>query len=628
MFASITGADKELLSCITRLPSFFWEGNWAEEIHLTICPIPSLQDGNDLTVTRDNTGCRIEYRLPVHLFRGLGLLKEHAEEKNFFINQKMYIPEIGIMTDVSRNSVPSPEFLQSLLDRMALMGLNCLILYMEDVYEIEGEPRFGYMRGGYTREQLRSIDDYAAGYGIRIVASIQVLGHMEKVLRFPEYAGLRDSSSCLLAGSEETEQFICKMLSSIGSCLRSRQIIVGMDETHGLGEGRYRVLNGRRPPIEIYLEHLNRVHALAGRYGLNIAFYSDMLFKYGSEKHTYLDPHMQLDEKTKELIPSDAQLIYWDYYSREASLLNDMLACHRSIGPTVYAGPLLSVSSFCVQYEATWKTAGPALMAVKRQKIPMAYGCLWHDDGAECSDWLGLPGMQYYAEHAYTEGVVDPGSLDSRFLACTGLDAGWFRDAALLDEIPCINPENRWPPNPCKYILWQDPLEGLYDADIRGLSLDLHYRRTAQLLRRDLEEAGENGAFLRVPLALAEVLEIKSALSGALSWHYREHDMTALQQDAAALSELYVRVKKLRRLHREQWMSSCSPFGWSRLDLRYGGLLARLETASDRLQDYLEGRLSELPELAVPRYTLDRCGELLGNGIWKVYDKSVSLSDG
>ena len=287
MFASITGADKELLSCITRLPSFFWEGNWAEEIHLTICPIPSLQDGNDLTVTRDNTGCRIEYRLPVHLFRGLGLLKEHAEEKNFFINQKMYIPEIGIMTDVSRNSVPSPEFLQSLLDRMALMGLNCLILYMEDVYEIEGEPRFGYMRGGYTREQLRSIDDYAAGYGIRIVASIQVLGHMEKVLRFPEYAGLRDSSSCLLAGSEETEQFICKMLSSIGSCLRSRQIIVGMDETHGLGEGRYRVLNGRRPPIEIYLEHLNRVHALAGRYGLNIAFYSDMLFKYGSETVSY-----------------------------------------------------------------------------------------------------------------------------------------------------------------------------------------------------------------------------------------------------------------------------------------------------------------------------------------------------
>ena len=37
---------------------------------------------------------------------------------------------------------------------------------------------------------------------------------------------------------------------------------------------------------------------------------------------------------------------------------------------------------------------------------------------------------------------------------------------------------------------------------------------------------------------------------------------------------------------------------------------------------------SGIPELDVPRHVLDRCGSLLGNGIWKVYDKSVSLSDG
>lgn len=628
MFASITGADKSLLSCVNRLPSFFWKGNWEEKLSLTFCRIPLQQEGEDLNVLRDGADCRIEYRRPFQLFRGLGLLREHAGEKNICIRQKMYIPRIGVMVDVSRNSVPSVPFLQSLLDRMALMGLNCLILYMEDVYELDGEPRFGYMRGGYTQKQLRCLDDYAAGYGIEIVASVQVLGHMEKVLRFPEYAGLQDSSSCLLSGSEETKRLIDKMLATLGACLRSRQIIVGMDETHGLGEGRYRALYGVRPPMDIYLEHLNLVHSLAVKHGLEIAFYSDMIFKYGSQKHTYLDPHMRLEEKTKAMIPPEAQLIYWDYYSKEASLLHDMLACHRGIGPTIYAGPLLSVSSFCVQYEATWKTAGPALMEVKKQGISMAYGCLWHDDGAECSDWLGLPGMLYYAEHAYTAETVDAGALDARFFACTGLKAGWFRDAALLDEIPCINPENRWPPNPCKYILWQDPLEGLYDADIRGLNLDSHYRRAAELLRRDLDEAGEDGFFLRVPLALAEVLEIKSALSATLSWHYKERDRAALQQDAGALSRLAVRVRKLRRLHREQWMEACSPFGWSRLDLRYGGLLARLETASERLQSYLEGTLSGLPELEAPRYTKDRCGDLLGNGIWKVYAKSVSLSDG
>ena len=112
-------------------------------------------------------------------------MRENAGRTDFNYSEKMYIPQIGVMIDASRNSVPDPAFLRSILDRMALMGLNCLILYMEDVYELEGEPRFGYMRGGYTREQLRQMDDYAHSYGISIVASIQVLGHMEKVLRFP-----------------------------------------------------------------------------------------------------------------------------------------------------------------------------------------------------------------------------------------------------------------------------------------------------------------------------------------------------------------------------------------------------------------------------------------------------------
>ena len=167
---------------------------------------------------------------------------------------------------------------------MALMGLNCLILYMEDVYELEGEPRFGYMRGGYTREQLRQVDDYAHQYGISIVASIQVLGHLEKVLRFPEYASLQDSPSCLLAGEEKTYELIGKMLQTIGRCLRGRMVIVGMDETHGLGEGRYRQKNGVRRPLDIFLEHLQRVHALARENGLEVALYSDMLFSYSSPR--------------------------------------------------------------------------------------------------------------------------------------------------------------------------------------------------------------------------------------------------------------------------------------------------------------------------------------------------------
>ena len=628
MFREIRGIeDERILSAIHRLPAFYFQGGWADGILVEFFGLPAGGE-EALQITLEGDICRIGFREKIHLFRALGILRENGGKTQMNYTEKMHIPRIGVMIDASRNSVPNPGFLRDVLDRMALMGLNCLILYMEDVYELEGEPRFGYMRGGYTREQLRQLDDYAHQYGISIVASIQVLGHLEKVLRFPEYGSLQDSPSCLLVGEEKTYELIGKMLQTIGQCLRSRMVIVGMDETHGLGEGRYRQKNGVRRPLDIFLEHLQRVHVLARENGLEIALYSDMLFSYSSPRHVYLDPGEAPDPEICARIPEDASLIYWDYYSRDPGLLDGMMKRHRDTGRAIYAGPLLSVSSFCVNYPFTFRTAEPALKAVKKYQIPMAYGCLWHDDGAECCDWLGLLGMQYYAESAYREDSVGREVLDARFAACTGLCAGWFADAAFLDAIPCSNPENRWPPNPSKYLLWQDPLEGLYDADLQGLGLDAHYEKTAQLLEADLEKAGEEGWFLQVPLLLARTLQLKAALGERLHQHYKDRDRAALGTDAEQMGELLERVKELRIAHRQQWMQTCSPFGWSRLDLRYGGLIARLETAVYRLGQYLEGNLSEIPELVAPRYEKDRSGQFMGKGIWKIYEGCATLSDG
>lgn len=628
MFREIKGiTDETILCAIHRLPSFYFQGGWADKICVEFFQLPA-EENEALRITLEGDMCRIGFQKKIHLFRALGILRENAEKTAFCHEEKMYIPRIGVMIDASRNSVPDPAFLRSVLDRMALMGLNCLILYMEDVYELEGEPRFGYMRGGYTQEQLRQMDDYAQLYGISIVASIQVLGHLEKVLRYPEYASLQDSPSCLLVGEEKTYELIGKMLRTISQCLSSRMVIVGMDETHGLGEGRYRQRNGACRPLDIFLEHLQRVHGLALECGLEIALYSDMLFSYSSPRHVYLDPEGEPDPEICARIPKDAGLIYWDYYSQNPDLLDGMMKRHQDIGNAIYAGPLLSVSSFCVNYPFTFLTAEPALRAVKKYRIPMAYGCLWHDDGAECCDWLGLLGMQYYAESAYSENTVSHEILSLRFAVCTGLCADWFTDAAFLDAVPCSNPDNRWPPNPSKYLLWQDPLEGLYDQDLNGLGLDVHYGKTAEKLEADLKHAGEEGWFLQVPFLLAKALQLKAALGERLHLHYKDKDKAALQKDAGQFRELLEEVKALRLAHRQQWMKIYSPFGWSRLDLRYGGLCARLETAIYRLDLYLDGSLSELPELAAPRYQKDRRGQFLGNGIWRTYEGIATLSDG
>ena len=67
----------------------------------------------------------------------------------------------GTMLDCSRNAVMTVAALKRWIDVTVDLGYNTLLLYMEDTYEIEGEPYFGYMRGRYTREELKEVDCYA-----------------------------------------------------------------------------------------------------------------------------------------------------------------------------------------------------------------------------------------------------------------------------------------------------------------------------------------------------------------------------------------------------------------------------------------------------------------------------------
>ncbi len=613
-----------LASGVSQLPDTFWQGGWAQALQLEAVP------GQErLWVRRRGSDCQVGYGQPAHFFRALGHLRERAGQRDFSLEERMTIPRIGVMVDASRNSVPRVETVCRLLDAMAPMGLNTLILYMEDVYPIEGERRFGYMRGGYRPDDLIRMDRYAARYGIELIPSIQVLGHLEKVLRFEEYAALRDSGSCLLVGDKAADALIERMLAALRGCLSSHTVIVGMDETRGLGEGAARARYGGRPPIELFAAHLERVGQLAARQGFSIAFYSDMLFKYASAQGEYLDPDAAIPPALLARIPAGARPIYWDYYSSDPSLLDRMMQRHSELGECIYAGPLLSVSSFCVQYPATFQTAEPALAAVKRRGIGMAYGCLWHDDGAECDDMLGILGMQLYAEHAYsTRDSLDKAYLDRRLQACTGLKGRWFMDAAALDAVPWINRANRWPPNVCKYALWQDVLQGLFDEDMRSFDFKAHYERAAARLRADLQEAGEAGDWLRVPLQLAEVLAVKCGIGVAITDHYRAQDREALKLDAETLRGLAGAVERLRRTHRARWMRMYAPFGWDRLDLRYGGLLARLDTARARILDYCSGNLERVEELEAPRFPVDSGEGGLGRGIWKVYSQIATLSDG
>lgn len=82
------------------------------------------------------------------------------------------------MLGCAANAVPRVETLEKYADIMHELGYNTLYLETADTYKIDGEPYFGYMRGGYSAAEIRRLDAYCKGRGIELVPAIQTLAHL------------------------------------------------------------------------------------------------------------------------------------------------------------------------------------------------------------------------------------------------------------------------------------------------------------------------------------------------------------------------------------------------------------------------------------------------------------------
>ncbi|CAM3568190.1 hypothetical protein PAGL106935_13185 [Paenibacillus glucanolyticus] len=204
----------------------------------------ALSEG-ELQVGREHTRAYIRYGRKHQFFRGLGLLIQLSRHSDtFHLQENQQFDQIGPMFDLSRNAVLTVDSFKLMLNKMALMGMNSVMLYMEDTYEIEGEPYFGYMRGRYTQAELKEIDDYADQFGIEAFPSIQTLAHLEEFLKWEPIKHYRDTKGALLVGGEQTDALIERMIEAASAPFRSKKIHIGMDEAEELGRGKYLDHNG------------------------------------------------------------------------------------------------------------------------------------------------------------------------------------------------------------------------------------------------------------------------------------------------------------------------------------------------------------------------------------------------
>ena len=132
-------------------------------------------------------------------------------KSNFYVREENSFETNGMMFDCSRNGVLNIKTIEELLRKLSLLGHNIFMLYMEDVYEIPNQPYFGYMRGRYTADELRHVDDYAYALGIEVIPCVQTLAHLNEFLRWPVAAAkYLDIDDILLVGSLKSNHSLSK----------------------------------------------------------------------------------------------------------------------------------------------------------------------------------------------------------------------------------------------------------------------------------------------------------------------------------------------------------------------------------------------------------------------------------
>ena len=497
--------------------------------------------------------------------------------------------QLGTMIDCGRNCVYTIKALKQYIDLLHAMGYNYLQIYTEDAFEVEGEPHFGYLRGKYGMDELKELDAYARSKDMELIPCIQTLAHLMGVTRWWYYEDIRDTSNILLCGEERTYELIDKMFAACAKCFTSRRINIGMDEAHMVGLGQYLDRHGYEDRFDILLRHLQRVCAIAEKYGFKPMMWSDMFFRLANHGEYRAEKPYALPQKVYDSVPKNVQLVYWDYYSDKKEVYDTQFEMHKRFpNETVFACGAWCWGGFVPHNRWSIGINKTAFLSAQSYGIEDVFVTSWKDDYGESSLFSNLPALYVSAE--YFRGNYDMDAIKRGFQQLIGIDFDDYLALDLPDMLDGVGMNN-----PSKYSLYSDPFLGFMDclADEKKTN---QFAMAKSAIDRSADNA-EYGYVFRTVSALCSVLSVKYDLGIRTRRIYKSGDRAAAAELAKQYALLERRVKRLYQTFSEQWDRECKLNGFECHDIRFGGLMTRIRHCGRVLSEYAQGKTDCIPAL-------------------------------
>lgn len=551
------------------------------------------EEQNNVTIEIRNGACYITYVKTPQFFKVFTYFL--AEKEGITLTPAF--EDLVFMADCSRSAVLSVEGAKSIIRYLAVMGYNSFQLYTEDTYEVKEYPYMGYMRGRYTKEELKEIQSYCDIFGIELVPCIQTLAHLGQALRWGAHKNIKDIDNILLIDEEQTYVFIESLIKTCSETFTSKRINIGMDEAYLVGLGKYLKTHGFTDRSTLMSKHLKRVVEICKKYGYKPMMWSDMFF-YLQFKGSYWVADGTFSDNVKALIPEEVSVIYWDYYSDDSSRYDKMFTLHKDLHDDVsFAGGAWRWSGATPNNTFSIKATETALVEAMKHNVKKVIAAAWGDDSCEASVFSIFPTLHVYSEMNYHQ-TTD--KLKQNFSHTFGID---FDDFMLVDS-PQTLPMNDFSSpmvNPAKYMLFQDVLMGLFDLHVLENEDAEYFKRTSEKIQNFVSKLPKDSIWLNLFHAtevLCDLLSKKCGLGIEIRKQYKADNKEVLRVIAEVeIPEIIKGIRSYYALFKKLWMQTNKVTGLEIHDIRYGGLIMRLESVKERLLDYIEKRIESLPEV-------------------------------
>lgn len=502
--------------------------------------------------------------------------------------------KFSVFVECSSGRLPSIAHLKDFATVISKMGYNAIYLGTSDTLVLKDEPYFGYLRGGYTTEEIKELDAYCKAVGVELCPATQTLAKFHYLGKYEAYSGYYDTGNILMVGEEKVYALLDKMFAFFAESYTSRTINIGMDEAFALGTGAYLSKYGYEARSSIMTKHLKRVAEIAQKYGFQCEMWSDMFIRIanGGADATY-DLNDKVDySKIGIEIPDNITIVYWDYVTNNLEKCDGNIKKHLSITPRVsFCGAVWEFMGFAPDNRFSISIADNAIQACQANQIEHFQIALWMDTGGECSFWSILPSLFYYAEKAKGKTEIDK----KLFFDIVG------EEYDVLMKVDKVN-DPHWNQyttlnNKSFYYLWQDVFLGEFNSLLSD-GINASYARTAKELEVHMQ--GKYGYVFATLTALCKCLSIKAELGKTILSAYQNNDVQTLRKCAADIPQLLEYVDELRKCFTVQWDKESKAFGFEKHLMRIGTLKERLIYAKERLDAYVRGDLQKIDELEVP----------------------------